>query len=124
MRLHSHRLFVSRIAIFLLVGAGMASHSEAADFQIAVKKETRAFTPQEITIKAGDEVMWVNDSDEKHFLTSAGSSDVEVVSGTEHLMIHKLMHPGDSYMYTFTKPETYFYFCAIHLNMWGTINVK
>ncbi len=110
------------VTLLSSIGFGMSSSVSAADVEIVVKQ--KAFTPQQIKIKAGDSVTWTNKDQEDHFLTSAGGLDIEVVPGTEFLLIHKLLHPDDSYKYTFTKPDTYHYFCAIHMQMWGTVAVE
>jgi plastocyanin len=124
MRLRSHILFILLVTFPLSLGFAVGNPLEAAEFEIAVKPGVKAFTPQEIKIKAGDQVTWVNKDEEEHFLTSAGSLTREVVKGTEDLMIHTLLHPGARYTHNFTEPETYYYFCAIHMQMWGTVIVE
>ena len=124
MRSQSHLHSTLLITLLLTFGFGVLSYANAADFQIVVKPGARAFTPQEIKIKLGDKVTWTNKAEEEHFLTSAGPSSIQVVPGTEFLLIHKLLHPGDSYTHTFSEPETYVYFCAIHMQMWGTVTVE
>jgi plastocyanin len=120
----SHAPFTLLISLLLIVGLGMASSVDAADAEIVVKPGTKAFTPRELKIKSGETVTWVNRDQEEHFLTSAGPSSRQVVVGTEDLEIHGLLHPGESYTHTFGQPETYFYFCAIHMQMWGAILVE
>jgi len=125
MRLRSHKLSILLITLLLSMGFGVTYDAEAADFEIVVKPGTKEFTPHEIKIKVGDRVTWTNKSGEEHFLTSAGHSGIKVLPGTEFLMIHKLLHPGESHTHTFSEhPETYPYFCAIHMQMWGTVTVE
>jgi plastocyanin len=124
MRLLFHTLFIPLITLALSIGYGLTDDADAADFEIAVKSGTKAFSPQEVKIKLGDKVTWMNKNQEDHFLTSAGPSSKQVVRGTEDLEIHKLLHPGESYTHSFTEPETYYYFCAIHMQMWGTVTVE
>ena len=38
--------------------------------------------------------------------------------------MNAVLHPGTSYSYVFSEPGTYQYFCAGHMQMWGTIIVK
>ena len=112
------------ITLFLSVGFGVISYADAADFKVVVKPGTKAFTPQEIKIKLGDKVSWVNESGEEHYLTSAGPSSRQTVIGPENLEINQLLPTGASYTHSFKEPETYFYFCAIHTQMWGTVVVE
>jgi plastocyanin len=77
-----------------------------------------------MAVKAGDKVVWINRDGEEHFLTSTGPASRQQVLGTENLEIHKLLRPSESYSYTFQQPDTYHYFCAIHLQMWGTVIVE
>ena len=124
MRLLSRILSILIVTNLLSIGFEVASYTDAADFKIVVKPGTKAFSPQQIKIKVGDQVIWVNEGQEDHFLTSAGpSSRLEAVN-TENLMIHTLIHPGESYARSFTEAETYHYFCAIHNEMWGTVIVE
>src|SRR3990172_8714818 len=107
------------IALFLLIGFSMNGYAEAADVKVVVKQGTRAFLPQEITIKLGDKVTWVNQDQESHFVISAGPSSMQRVRDTEKLEINKLLLPGESYTYFFAEADIYSYFCAIHMEMWG-----
>ena len=124
MRSRSRTLFIPLIALALSMGYGLTEDADAADFEIVVKSGMKAFSPQEIKIKLGDKVTWMNNNQEDHFLTSAGPSSRQVVTSTEKLEIHKLLHPGESYTHSFAEPETYYYFCAIHMQMWGTVLVE
>ena len=123
MDLVSRSLFLF-FSFLLPIGFGGIPCASAADVGILVKPETRAFTPQQIKVKLGDKVIWSNQSGEDHFLTSAGGISGPGVMGVENLMIHKLLHPDMSHSYTFDKPDTYLYFCAIHMDMGGTVIVE
>ena len=124
LRSRSHRLSIILLTLLLSIGFGVTSGAGAPDFKISVKPGARAFTPQEIKIKLGDKVSWINEGEEEHFLTSAGPSTKLVVQGTENLEIHKLLRPGESYTHEFAEADTYYYFCAIHMQMWGTVTVE
>jgi len=118
------KLSIHLITFLLSIGSGVMNDAGAADFRIVVKPGTKAFTPQEIKIKLGDQVIWVNEGQEDHFLTSAGPSSKPFVPRPEDLEIHKLLHQGESYMHSFAESDTYYYFCAIHMQMWGTVIVE
>lgn len=110
-------------SIFLL-GLGMLPYSEAADFQIVVKPGSMMFTPQEVKIKAGDSVVWVNHDGKTHWLTSVGPSSLGTVIGAENLFIYSLILPDEIYRHAFTEADTYYYYCPIHDAMWGTVIVE
>jgi plastocyanin len=117
-------LLIPLITLLLLIGPVVISAAEAADYSVVVKPGLKAFTPQEMKIKLGDKVNWINESEEEHFLTSVGPLSKQMVSSTEELEIHKLLKPGEGYTHSFAKADTYYYFCAIHLQMWGTVIVE
>ena len=75
-------------------------------------------------INLGDQVNWINESGEEHYLASAGASSRQIMIGAESLEIHQFLPPGARYTYSFKEPGTYFYFCAIHNQMWGTVVVE
>jgi len=117
-------LYTILILVLLSIGLSVVNVADAADFEIVVKQGLKTFTPQLIKIKPGDRVLWANKDDVEHFLTSAGPATKQIVMGTENLEIHKLLHPGEGYTHSFTQTETYYYFCAIHTQMWGTVIVE
>lgn len=84
-----------------------------------------AFTPETLTIGAGEVVKWVNDTDEAHTVTAIESSLPEGTSyfasgGAESEEAAKddlaagLINPGESFEWTFDEPGTYRYYCIPH----------
>lgn len=73
-----------------------------------------AFSPASLTIKAGDTVTWTNMDTAPHTVT--------VTSGPEKVNSGNLSK-GESFTYTFTKPGTYSYYCAVHPDMKATLVV-
>jgi plastocyanin len=59
-------------------------------------------------------VVWTNQDEEPHVITSAGSLFAS----------SKGLDTSDSYAVTFSKPGTYAYYCSIHPMMVGTIIVQ
>jgi plastocyanin len=116
-------LSISLIAL-LILGSSLVSSTNAAEFKIVVKPDIQAFTPSLITIKLGDEVTWINNSNEEHFLTTPDPLSRGPVSGVENLEIHKKLQPGDRYANLFKEAASYYCFCAIHSDMWGTVTVE
>jgi plastocyanin len=99
----------------LLAGCGGSSTTAttAAGSAAQVIMTNRAYDPQEITVKVGDTVTWVNQDAPKH--------DVVADNGEFE---SSLFDKGQSFSYTFTKAGTYPYHCSIHPGMTGTVTVQ
>jgi plastocyanin len=128
-RLHGFKPIVALvIGIGLLAGPGiwltgqdalaLAPSNRAALAPLADPTEIRiagfAFTPTNVTIKAGATVRWENLDPFTHTVTSvtpAGLFD----SGP--------LGQGDSFQFQFTKPGIYSYHCNFHSVMTGTVTV-
>lgn len=72
-----------------------------------------AFTPANLTVKAGSTVQWTNMDTTDHTVTSDNNL---FNSGT--------LSNSDSYQFKFDTPGTYTYHCSIHPMMKGTITVQ
>ncbi|WP_441523648.1 cupredoxin domain-containing protein [Bosea sp. TAB14] len=77
-----------------------------------VKIDNFTFAPGVLTVKAGATVTFQNDDDIPH-----------VVVANDGSFRSKALDTGDSYVFTFTKPGDFPYFCALHPHMQGTITV-
>ena len=71
-----------------------------------------AFSPANITVKAGTTVTWTNQDQDAHTVTATGGA-----FGSQAL------DTGAHYTFTFTKPGTYDYLCTIHPFMTATVVV-
>ena len=80
----------------------------------AVKIDNFSFGPATITIRAGSTVTWTNNDDVPHVVTSDDNK----------LFKSKALDTDDHFSFTFTKPGTYNYYCAIHPKMQATIIVQ
>ena len=79
-----------------------------------IKIDNFSFGPATITIPAGSTVTWTNDDDVPH-----------VVSSDDNKMFKsKALDTDDRFSFTFTKPGTYNYYCAIHPKMTAKIVVQ
>jgi amicyanin len=94
---------------FLALSAGMAAR--AADTIVKIGNFT--FGPQELHVKAGTRVTWINEDDIPHTVTS-----------TTLAFKSKPLDSDDKYAFTFTSPGTYTYFCSLHPHMTGSIVVE
>ena len=69
------------------------------------------FQPQDITVKAGDTVTWVNEDNTVHTVEGSGMDSGNMSKGVE-------------FKYTFDKAGTYDYICGPHPYMTGTVIVE
>jgi plastocyanin len=70
------------------------------------------FEPAAAAIQPGDTIMWTNEGNQPHTVTSDdGQFDSEV------------LNPGDSFMFTFPEAGTFNYHCEIHPFMTGSVSV-
>ena len=96
-----------------LVAAFIAAASPVRAADIEVKIDNFTFNPQQITVKAGDTVIWINHDDIPHTVTSKTMA-----------FRSKAMDTDDKFSFTFATPGSYVYFCALHPHMTGTIVVE
>ncbi len=99
----------------MLVLAGRAEAAAAATDPGAVHIDNFTFSPATLTVKAGTRVTWTNRDDEPHTVTSS-SNPRTFASGA--------LDTDGTFAFTFDKPGTYPYYCAIHPHMTGVIVVK
>jgi 3',5'-cyclic-AMP phosphodiesterase len=73
------------------------------------------FAPAAITVRAGQEVTWMNEDDAPHTVvgTDAGSP-----------LKSPALDTGDKYSVRLTQAGTYRYFCSLHPHMTGVVNVS
>ena len=72
------------------------------------------FDPASLTIKVGTQVVWTNETDAPHTVTS----DTNAFNTPNNLA------KNQTFMFIFTKPGTYSYYCNFHpTTMKGTIIV-
>jgi plastocyanin/LysM repeat protein len=90
--------------------------------QAMVSIQNFAFNPATITVRVGQQVVWVNNDSAPHTTTSGSCSGGTCTpapgwdSGT--------LNPGQSFAFTFTQAGTFTYFCRIHgAAMQGTVVV-
>ena len=91
-----------------LVTAGSAN---AANVDVTIDNFT--FRPQQVTVKAGDTVTWINHDDIPHTVTSKTM-----------LFRSKAIDTDDKFSFTFTTPGTFMYFCSLHPHMTGSVVVE
>lgn len=97
---------------------------------INMKDKEPFYTPEKITIKAGETVQWVNGGETMHSVSTDAANaqnakDTSIPKGAP-TFDSGFIPPGGNYSYTFTVPGTYRYFCLPHekAGMVGMIIVK
>ena len=133
-----HRRTMLRIAIVVgaaAVAAALAllpDPAKAASSSLVIKMSDKEpfYSPDKVTIKAGETVEWVNNGDTIHSVSTEASEaqnagDVSMPAGAQ-AFDSGFLPPGGKYEYTFKVPGTYHYFCLPHekAGMVGTIVVK
>lgn len=113
------RAYLSGIFLFLAISAKQPDFAFAEEHRVGMTGWE--FHPRELTIEAGDTVVWINDDDTRHNLYF----DDETLGGpTEENPL--MIEVGEKFSLTFDKAGTYNYRCKIHRlqDMTGVIIVK
>src|ERR1700704_745442 len=97
-------------ALLLPLAPPPAPAARPADMEVKIDNFT--FGPQQLTVKAGTTVTWINEDDIPHTVVSTG-----------HFR-SKALDTDDKFSFTFTTPGTYQYFCGLHPHMQGTVVVE
>jgi plastocyanin len=93
-----------------LAAAGLAPVVAAGD--TTVKIDNFAFAPEQLTVKAGTTVTWINQDDIPH-----------TVVATSRAFRSQALDTEDKFSFTFTTPGSYEYFCTLHPHMKAMITV-
>ena len=98
------------------LGLGQADKEASADDaktnQIVIKDFH--FTPQTLTVKAGEKITWINRDEEPH----------TIVSVEKQFKKSGPLDTDQEFTVTVGAPGTYTYFCSVHPKMTGTIIVE
>jgi len=94
---------------------------DALSKEYKVGMEGWEFNPASLTIKPGDEVIWINDDDTRHKI----SFEDESLGGPTRDHVHKF-NVGDKFHFKFTRVGQYKYICTTHegQDMVGVIIVE
>ena len=108
------RVLALPIAILALLpcSTGQAA-APARPVTHTVTIEAMQFEPADLTVKAGDAIVWVNKDMFPHTATS-----------TEKLFDSRQIDPGQSWTYRAVKKGTVPYICSLHPTMQGTLRVR
>jgi plastocyanin len=116
-----------------------AAGSTAGDDNYDVGMTAVAFRPPELTVTAGETVVWKNTSSRAHSVTAyetgipeeaeyfaSGGYESEEAAREAWTDLEGAITSGESYEHTFEVPGTYQYFCIPHERggMVGTVTVE
>jgi plastocyanin len=99
---------VGSSAMAKIASAGISTSSSAE-----VKIDNFAFTPGEVTVKAGTQVSWINHDDIPH-----------TVDSTQGKFKSAGLDTDDKFQFRFTEPGEYPFYCRMHPKMTGKIIVQ
>lgn len=105
-----------RRALGALAGAltvTIAARPARAEDTVEVGIDNFVYNPQQITVKVGTTVLWINHDDIPHTVTSKTG-----------VFKSKALDTDDKFSFTFKTAGTFPYFCALHPHMTGTIVVE
>jgi plastocyanin len=88
--------------------SGAGGGSGAAQVTIA----NLAYSPGTVTVKVGATVTWTNNDSVVHNVQSTNGPGLS--AATTSTFASKILNPGQSFSFTFTKAGTYHYECTIH----------
>lgn len=105
-------------AIGGLLGLRHAAGAAPAGPTAAVAVEGFAFKPRTLEVKAGTRVVWTNNDEVTHTVTSGTPEQ------PARVFSQRLAGKGTRFEFTFTKAGTFVYYCERHESMRGRIVVK
>lgn len=101
------------IAVMITAPGAAAQNKKPKPAVHTVTIDASAFAKADLTVAAGDTVVWVNKDFFPHTATSkAGGFDSDDIA------------PGKSWKYVTKKKGDFPYICSIHPSMKGTLHVK
>ena len=100
------------LSIFALAGE-MKEADTTDNNQNRIEIKDFAFNPQNLTVKSGEKITWINRDEEPH----------AVVSVEKQFKKSTALDTDQEFTITAGAPGTYTYFCSVHPKMTGTIVV-
>jgi len=115
------KLFAIGAAVALAAVAGAPAASSRASkkkpasapvvAKHAVKISTMKFVPDQLSVPAGDEVVWTNEDLVPHTVVGPGFAS-------------PVLNPGQSFTWKAEKAGDYAYACTLHTTMKGSVQVQ
>ena len=104
---------VSGFSLFALAGE-MKDTGTGGGGQNKIEIKDFAFNPQNITVKSGEKITWINRDEEPHTVVSVG----------KQFKKSSALDTDQAYTIVAGAPGIYSYFCSVHPKMTGTIVVQ
>jgi plastocyanin len=109
-----YALFLAAALAFNFAALGLSRGDDATPAPTPVVTiDNYAYSPDQLTVSAGQSVRFVNHDDAAHTITDKGGA---FDSGS--------INKDKTWTYKFDKAGTYSYYCAIHPSMRATITVQ
>jgi amicyanin len=114
---------IAAIVIIALLGFGLMGNKKVTSSQGVSSSNSNGneiiingfrFSPDNLNVKVGDKVTWVNQDSAGHTITSDSGS----------VLNSPILKNGESFSFTFTSTGEYSYHCSIHPGMKGKIIVS
>ena len=105
------KLLLSTVPAVAVIAILTAAPAGAEETQVKIDNFT--FSPQQLTVKSGATVTWINQDDIPHVVVS----DVRQFKSNA-------LDTDDKFSFTFSTPGEYSYFCSLHPHMTATIVVE
>jgi plastocyanin len=103
---------ISVAAVTNPIGAHNTSEPKPTTHRVTI--DATSFKPAELTIRAGDSIVWMNRDVIPHTATQSGGNGFD--SGT--------MKSGDAWKHTFKTAGDIAYICSFHPTMKGRVKVQ
>lgn len=113
MRLRTTLAVLTACAVGLVAGGLLLGDGVSGAGPVPAGIKGYAFTPADLEVSVGDTVTWTNSDTAPHTVTSTGGGPLDSPN----------LEKGDTWSFTFTKPGTYPFYCAVHPDMKGTVTV-
>jgi plastocyanin len=103
----------STMLTLALVFGGIAATPAWADtVQVAITDYS--FSPENVTVHSGDTIVWTNGDSVPHTATARDGKSFDTGA----------IDPSASAKVVFSKPGHYDYYCTVHPEMHGSVDVK
>ncbi len=112
------RFWLPAVVIFGAVALPVLP-ATAATTDVALRNTT--FDPGNVTVTLGDVVVWKNEDDASHTVTS---NDFDSSPACPAVVLQDCLEKGESFSHTFNDPGEVKYRCKIHASMTGVVLVK
>ena len=99
-----------RICVAVLTGAALVFAQDDNAHKITIKN--LKYDPAKLTIKAGESVLWINDDDNDHTVTSDEKGEKD-----KPLFDSENLGRGDKFRHTFEQAGKFPYHCQYHPRM-------